>query len=56
MKKYLFLLAFVSGSLVLLAGCGNFGNINSTAEQQNRVMGAVSCQPAETTDWEPTTF
>jgi len=56
MKKYLFLLAFVSGSLVLLAGCGNFGNINSTAEQQNSVMGAVSCQPAETTDWEPTTF
>jgi len=47
MKKYLFLSALISASLVLLAGCGNLGNISSAARGRNNIMAA---------DWEPTTF
>ena len=56
MKKYLFLLTLVFASLVLLGGCGNFGNISSAAKGQNNVVGAAPRQLVEATDWEPTTF
>lgn len=40
-------------TLAFLAGCGNNGN---TAGTKNTITETSSSQPAETTDWEPTTY
>ncbi len=43
-------------SLALLAGCGNHGNSNPAIGTENIVTETASNQPAETSDWEPTTY
>jgi len=43
-------------SLVLLAGCGKYDSSNPPSATENTVTGTGSSQPAETTDWEPTTY
>ena len=56
MKKYICLFVCMAISLAFLAGCGNYGNSNSEVGTENTVTETASSQPAETTDWEPTTY
>lgn len=56
MKKYLYLGVCMAISLVLLVGCGNYGNNVSVVETENAVTATASDQPAEPTDWVPTTI
>ena len=56
MKKYICLFVCMAISLAFLGGCGNYGNSNSEVGIENTVTETASSQPAETTDWEPTTY
>lgn len=58
MKKYLFSIVCtaLSLSLTLLTGCKKADGIKTVAETEKTIMEAVSIQPDEVTDWEPTTF
>ncbi len=54
MKKYLCLLACLTISLAFLAGCSNYGI--SAERTENNSKETASSQPADTTDWELTSY
>ncbi|WP_069999945.1 immunoglobulin-like domain-containing protein [Cellulosilyticum sp. I15G10I2] len=56
MKKYFCLLVCMVINLILLSGCGNYGNSNLAKEPEHIRKTADLIPSAETTDWKPTTY
>lgn len=56
MKKYLYLLVYMTLSLTFLVGCEGYDNTTPVKDIESPITKTEPSQPNEITDWEPTAY